>query len=90
MHHKAEQGQGGEGGAGLEARTTLRRGSESTLWGGLHPEVRERTWTRLRPALEHSKATTTDVESGWGFSDKTKAVVLGTQRGGGSPEMPSK
>lgn len=53
-------------------------------------KVRERTWTRLRPAREHSKTTTTDVESGWGFSDKTKAVVLGMQKRGGSLEMPSK
>ena len=39
MHHRAEWGgQGGEGGAGLEARTTLQRGSGSTLWGGPHPK----------------------------------------------------
>lgn len=53
-------------------------------------KVRERTWIRLQPALEHSKATATDVESGWGFSDKTKAVVLGMQRRGECPQMPSK
>ena len=46
--------------------------------------------TRLRRALEYIKATITDVESGWGFSDKTEAVVMGMQRRGGSPEMPSK
>lgn len=43
----------------------------------------------LQFLFEHSKATAIDVKSRWNFSDKAKAMVLGMQRGGGNPAIPT-